>query len=265
MSKKPTAKSSKSSTARKQPPAKRAPAKQPAAKKATGKKKASGRKAPPPPKGWVELDMFKPAPPPAAAEPTVEEQVQEFITEEVAAGYFDDATITKLAADLYCDLTAKAKLKKMAAPMLAAARAAHKLEQRDWPKVTDNTRLDLAFADLEAQGILARQNYWCCSNCGGVAITEEVERGIKRGKKLRGYTFFHEQDSDMAVFGHGLHLDYGGPHLDDAGSVDIGKVVVKALRKQGLKPAWSGDLDTRIHIPMKWQRKFVKQVKYTPA
>lgn len=259
MAKKTTVKKKRTAPAARKPAAarKRA-AKRPAAKKAT-----RGKTLPPPPKGWVELDVFEPKPL-AGAEPPVEQQLQEFITEEVAGGYFNDATILKLATDLYCDLAPKPKLKRLAPPMLAAARTAHKRERKTWPKLTDNMRLDRAFADLEKQGIVARQNYWCCSVCGTTAISEEVERGNKRGKKLSGYAFFHEQDTDMAVFGHGLHLDYGGHHIDDAGSVEIGKVVVKALRKHGLKPKWNGDLDDRIHIPMKWQRPFTKQVKYTP-
>lgn len=239
------------------------------------KKSAKSTSAPKPPRGWVDLGMVEPKPKSGAksgakagtklAEPPVEQQLQEFITEEVAGGFFNDATIVKLASDMYSDLAPRAKLRRLASPMLAAARAAHKREQRTWPKLTDNTRLDRAFAELEKHGILARQNFWCCSNCGTDALSHEVERGIKRGKKLTGYAFFHEQDTDMAVFGHGLHLDYGGPHIDDAGSVEIGKVVVKTLRKHGLKPKWAGDLDSRIHIPMQWRRKFTKQVKYTPT
>lgn len=245
--------------------ARRAVKKSPAAKKA-GARKARGTRAVPPPKGWVELDVFER--PREPAEPTLEEQLEEFVRDQVIAGYFSDATIIRLAAQMYDDLGPTAKLRKLARPMVAAARAAHRREQKSWPAITDNMRLDRAFADLEKHGIIARQNFWCCGTCGGEAIVDEVARANKRGGKggntFDGYTYFHEQDTNIAVFGHGLSLGYGTPDFEPKESVAIGLLVVKALRQQGLRPEWSGDLEDHIHVPMKWQRKFTKQVKYTP-
>lgn len=241
--------------------ARRAVNKSPAAKK-PGARKSAGTKAVPPPKGWVELDVFER--PREPAEPTLEEQLEEFVRDQVIAGYFSDATIIRLAAQMYDDLGPTAKLQRMARPMVAAARAAHRREQKSWPAITDNMRLDRAFADLEKHGIIARQNFWCCGTCGGEAIVDEVARANKRGHKFDGYTYFHEQDTNIAVFGHGLSLGYGTPDFEPKESVAIGLLVVKALRQQGLRPEWSGDLEDHIHVPMKWQRKFTKQVKYTP-
>lgn len=231
------------------------------AKKA-GARRTRGTRTVPPPRGWVELEVLKR--PRKPAEPTVEEQLEEFVRDQVIGGYFDDATIIRLAAQMYDDLGPTAKLRKLARPMVAAARAEHRREQKSWPAITDNTRLDRAFADLEQHGILARQNFWCCGTCGGEAIVDEVARANKRGHKFDGYTYFHEQDTNIAVFGHGLSLGYGTPDFEPRESVAIGHLVVKALRQQGLKPEWSGEIEDHIHVPMKWQRKFTKQVKYTP-
>lgn len=38
----------------------------------------------------------------------------------------------------------------------------HLAEQAKWPETTDCDRLDRAFEFLEAQGIVARQNFTCC-------------------------------------------------------------------------------------------------------
>lgn len=243
-------------------PATRKPAapRKKAAKKPAARKKAT--RSPALPKGWVELDVFDA--PAQTPEPTLHEQLEDFITEQVAAGYFDDRTIIRLAAQMYDDMGTKATLQKLAKPILARARAAHKRDQKSWPAITDNVRLDRAFADLQKDGILARQNFWCCGTCGGDAVVDEIARANKRKHTFDGYTYFHEQDTAIAVLGHGLNLGYGTPDFEPKESVAIGLLVVKALRKHGLKPQWSGDLEDHIHIPMNWQRKFTRQIKYTP-
>ncbi len=43
-------------------------------------------------------------------------------------------------------------------------------EQILWGGPTDCDRLDQAFANLEKQGIVARQDFTCCSNCGSTEI-----------------------------------------------------------------------------------------------
>lgn len=270
MSKKPAARKSTAATSRRPAAARKKAAKKPAARnpaprKSAAKKPAAKKKAtrsPALPKGWVELDVFDA--PAQTPEPTLQEQLEDFITEQVAAGYFDDRTIIRLAAQMYDDMGPKATLQKLAKPILAAARAAHKRDQKSWPAITDNTRLDRAFADLEKDGILARQNFWCCGTCGGDAVVDEIARANKRKHTFDGYTYFHEQDTTIAVLGHGLNLGYGTPDFEPKESVAIGLLVVKALRKHGLKPEWSGDLEDHIHVPMNWQRTFTRQIKYTP-
>ena len=52
----------------------------------------------------------------------------------------------------------------------------HYKAQRGWGFPTDCDRLDTAFAELDATGILARQNYTCCQTCGHAEIQSELER-----------------------------------------------------------------------------------------
>src|SRR4029079_1351153 len=92
-----------------------------------------------------------------------------------------------------------ALLKRIAAVETDKAFAAHLDAQREWPSVTDCDRLDRAFADLNGRGIVARQNFACCSNCGHAEIGEEIDAEKERGTKVIGYTFFHLQDTERAA------------------------------------------------------------------
>jgi hypothetical protein len=120
--------------------------------------------------------------------------------------------------------------------------------------VTDCDRLDAAFSSLERQGIVARQNWTCCQTCGHAEIADAMEEARQSGE-VRGYTFFHQQDTDSAVEGYGLWLAYGSTEDDDAATVAIGHSVCNALRDAGLSPTWEGVGSKRIALPMNWQRR----------
>lgn len=131
---------------------------------------------------------------------------------------------------------------------LSAATAARAEAQRSWPDLTDCDRLDAAFEELDAAGILARHNWTCCSNCGRAEIPDEFERlgGEWEGAPLVGYTFYHMQDVDAAVDGFGIHLNYGStvPAADEETylreSVRIGERVREVLERHGLRVDWDG-------------------------
>ena len=76
-------------------------------------------------------------------------------------------------------------------------------EQAEWPAVTDADRVEQAFEALDARGLTARMNFSCCSNCALGEIAAE------RGEGDRGFVFFHFQDTESAVQGHGLSVRYG--------------------------------------------------------
>src|SRR5262249_15271978 len=44
--------------------------------------------------------------------------------------------------------------------------APHRAEQAGCPPPPDCDRLDAAFAAMQRRGVIARQNFSCCSNCG---------------------------------------------------------------------------------------------------
>jgi hypothetical protein len=209
---------------------------------------------PPPPDGPSSAARQHP---PAHLDTQDIDDLRDFIRIQVAAGYAPLAIVVEEAVDVFSDTSLPPEAVRTAAWSLAEeAVAAHHAEQAQWPAVTDCDRLDAAFATLEATGIVARQHFSCCGTCGATQIIDEMDRIAKDGQPVRGYTFFHVQDTEHAVDGEGLYLSYGAAdHRDRQAAVEIGHEVVAALRAQGLQPTWNGRHAHRIGLPMVWRRR----------
>ncbi len=125
-----------------------------------------------------------------------------------------------------------------------------------FPASTDNDKLAAAFAELEGAGIVARENFTCCLTCGGSEIGQEIDAAGEAGLGVRGYVFFHEQDTSAALEGGALMLAFGAIEPDDEEATRaIGHEACEALRAQGLDPVWAGDVKRRIVVPLTWQRR----------
>ena len=133
-----------------------------------------------------------------------------------------------------------------------------KAEQIRWPAVTDYDRLDAALEALEMKRIVARQDFTCCGNCGQAEIGAEIADFEEKGVRARGYVFFHQQDTESAVEGHGLYFNYGHALEYDKpeASRDIGRELVAALEGAGLRPKWDGDLGKRVFVGLDWKRRW---------
>lgn len=132
---------------------------------------------------------------------------------------------------------------------------AHLETQRFWNFETDCDKLDDAFAELDRSGIVARQNFTCCQTCGHTEIEDEI-MDAQEYRRIRGYVFFHQQDSESAAETDCLHLAYGTPDHDEDGSVVIGHEIVTTLRKHKLAVEWNGTIQKRIKIKeLHWQRR----------
>lgn len=131
-------------------------------------------------------------------------------------------------------------------------------EQRTWPATTDADRLDAAFAELDADGVVARMDFTCCQTCGVTEIDDEV----RPGQRPAGYVFFHQQDSErLDGDDAALLLSYGAFGASDAASyetaaLDVGHRVRAALERAGLTVAWSGSTSERIRVTgLDWRRR----------
>jgi hypothetical protein len=191
------------------------------------------------------------------------DEMRQYIRQQVASGFLDAKEIEQAAIDGFLhDLDDKqvepALLERIAGVETDKAFAAQLNVQRQWPAVTDCDRLDRAFADLNRSGIVARQNFACCTNCGHAEIGAEVEDAEKLGTKVTGYAFFHFQDTERAVVHGDLFLTYSDLAGDQTAGVRIGQNIVEALRRHGLAVEWNGSFDKAILVKLKWQRRVSK-------
>lgn len=127
--------------------------------------------------------------------------------------------------------------------------------EKTWSGSTDCDRLDKAFAELEDRGIICRQDFTCCGNCGVAEIGMELNEAEQRGTHVRGYAFYHQQDTESAIQGHGVYLNYGAEKEGEAAALAIAREIITSLKHHGLEPQWNGSIGQRIHVPMEWRRR----------
>lgn len=204
------------------------------------------------------LGLFRQTAPAAAAndvEYDALHDLRSYIRRDVTSGFYDRAQILQNAQDAFEGELDPSTLRKEAAVAVDQALAEHLADQSNWPPITDCDRLDAAFADLEAEGIVARQNFSCCGNCGSSEIWDEAKVLEEAGKSIAGYAFYHMQDTESAAGGDGLYLNYGAAEDGDDASVEIGHRIVRQLERHGLKTRWNGDIRQRIGLSLDWKRR----------
>lgn len=203
-------------------------------------------------------------PPPATAASSVTSSAsttasladaRDFISTLVKAGYEPREAIIQATVDVYSEDLRGVDLARDAARMADEELAAHKQREATWKSATDCDRLDHALAELEKNGIIARQNFSDCGTCGAAEIVDEMKRARTAGKRLRGYVFFHQQDAEGAVEGS-LHMSYGTDTPSEAAHLAIARELVAALKNVGFTPQWNGRLDTRVGLShLAWKKR----------
>ena len=192
--------------------------------------------------------------------PTQHELLDEFrayISREIASGYASPDEALETAIDVMSDDVDVGILRSTGPEILSEELAAQLKKQEKWPEITDCDRLDSVFNALEEKGIVSRQNFSCCGTCGAAEIWDEIEASQNAGKTVRGYTFFHMQDTESAVEGGGLYLNYGSSDAEEGegACVSIGNEIQRELEAHDLKTSWDGTLSTRISVSLDWKRK----------
>jgi hypothetical protein len=176
-------------------------------------------------------------------------EATELIRSGVARGRFTYEQIVADAVEYLADEHDEEGLSELAGQIARQEFAAHLAEQATWPARTDSDRLTDAFRTLDRAGIVARQDFACCQNCGVSEIGDEVLPKFP----ARGYVFYHQQDAERAVEGGGVYLCYGS--FEGAAAETVGAEVADALRAEGLSVNWSGSAGQRIHVPLRWARR----------
>ncbi|MCG5469610.1 hypothetical protein LADH09A_003528 [Micromonospora sp. LAH09] len=187
------------------------------------------------------------------------EQIQDFVRRQVALAELPAAAIVAETMEYLAGETDPAEVEARAWPMVTEELGAHLAAQARWPEVTDSDRLTSAFRTLSAAGLVAREDFACCQNCGVTEIGDEVPRG----RTARGYAFYHRQDAERGVDGSGVYLTFG--LLGQPATVDVGEEIAAALRAEGLTVHWDGHTGTRIRVALTWQRRRVGRLAALPA
>jgi hypothetical protein len=188
---------------------------------------------------------------------TVEEELREYLFRALAAGFDEPADIAESAIEYFNEETDVSITGPLVEKMLPDMLRDHLKDQISWPTVTDCDRLDTAFAALTAAGIVARQDFTCCSSCGAAEIGDEIALVTAGGTTVRGYAFYHQQSTEAAVDGNALMLTYGALEDDEVAAVQIGHEVVAVLAAHGFQCDWDGNIEKCIGVPLVWQRRLV--------
>jgi hypothetical protein len=191
---------------------------------------------------------------------SLHQSLEDHIRLQVKIGYDNHDEIIESAAAMFEDaFDDKQALRRLAARLTDSALAEHTIEQRSWVYETDCDKLDEAFAELDRNGIVARQNFTCCQTCGHTEIAYELGKTSVH-RRVRGYVFFHQQDAEHVANNDTLHLAYGGfdhnfDNNDDK-AVAIAHEVAAVLKKHGFAIEWNGQITKRICIKeIHWQRR----------
>jgi hypothetical protein len=185
----------------------------------------------------------------------MQQAVTEFIVERVREGFEPYESIVEMTIGNFDDEYDSAVLEPFVITTAKQLLLEHYQMQRQWTQPTDCDRLDQAFAELNKRGVVARQHFTCCSNCGHSSIWDEIEQAEADGQEIRGYTFYHKQDTEYAAHGSQLYLAFSGE--DD---VQIAREIVEVMEAHGFKIRWNGQADTRIALhPLDWKRRRVEE------
>jgi hypothetical protein len=179
----------------------------------------------------------------------------EFIAYRVREGFESAHEIIENARAWAAGKYTRKDLLPLIKRLTAEALTAHHCEQAGWGPTTDCDRLDRAFAALNAQGIVARQEFSCCNNCGFTEIWDEVEEAEKHGL-VQGYVFYHLQATERAITDGQLLMAYGSVE-DDIGALRrVANKVGEELSRAGLNASWGGTTGHPIVINgIVWRRR----------
>lgn len=192
----------------------------------------------------------------AAKQQEIIEELRGYIVRDLRGGYLDVDTIIDNALEVIDAQPHGAdELRIHAQQLLQWEIAAYRVDAAGWPDVTDHDRLERAFSALETQGVVCRQNFTCCGTCGVAEIGDEMHATRERGGAVDGYAFFHMQDTESAIDGGGLYLNYGAVDEGEAAAVSIARRIVDAVSAVGLPVEWDGDWGKRIFVRLQWQRR----------
>jgi len=201
---------------------------------------------------WKNLG-FPPAPEVPELPREIREQLEERVREQIRCGYHGRERLTRIAKEEVFSPEEYAVSTEQAEALVDRLWLERVEEMAGWEGTTDPERITAAFTALDAAGIVARENFTCCRNCGMTEIGAE-----EGAEQARGFVFFHSQCTEGAAGGGPLYLLYGGFDGSAETTAAVGAEVAEALRAQGLTVAWDGDPGQAILVTeLDWRRRLV--------
>ncbi len=191
--------------------------------------------------------------------------VKDYARQQVRAAFNDRDVIVDLVSDCVED---EGLMDEVSPSQLVDAEiSALNLEQETWPEVTDTDRLELAFQALLQKGIVPRHNFTCCGTCGVAEIGCEIEQEAKNGNVIKGYVFYHQQDTESAVDGYGLYFNYGAvdENASDSDHIAIGEMLASVLQENGFEVNWDNSLNKRVGLNLDWKRRWGAASEFVQA
>lgn len=191
----------------------------------------------------------------AASSDQAMEDLKQRIRLDLGSGFYTYDEIVQNAVDYVIDEMDETLAANEARRLLPEMITQLRSEQEAWPAVTDCDRLDSAFRKLEEKGIISRQNFTCCGTCGSAEIWDEMAAVRDSGGPVTGYAFYHMQDTERAVDGDGLYLNYGATEEGEEAALDVASQIVAELEANGLKTDWNGSWNQRIAVELEWKKR----------
>jgi hypothetical protein len=185
------------------------------------------------------------------------DEVHTYITHAIREGFRDEEEIVEDAienAEQEGHKNVRRQIRKVTAELFAA----HLREQAGWQKPTDCDRLDEAFAAMESRGVVARQNFSCCSNCGHGEMWDVMQEAAQQGdpnRRVLGYAFYHMQDTDRAVEGGDVYIKYGAIEGSEQAAVAVGRIIADEVREAGLAVQWNGSAAAAVAVTLDWKKR----------
>ncbi|KAL4881769.1 hypothetical protein BJY04DRAFT_188092 [Aspergillus karnatakaensis] len=179
---------------------------------------------------------------------------------KVKSGFWDyDEIIESVASNLESNLPEDGEPAPTEQEALATAKEivsgewnARLRVQSTWPSGPTNfDKLQRAFDSLERRGIVARMNWSCCRTCG------RDEMDGERDDESLGYVFFHEQSTEALANGReDVALVFGRFVGSKIRVTEIGRIVVRVIRRTGFSVRWNGDAERAIVVTVgMWRRR----------
>ncbi|MGI4874241.1 MAG: DUF6891 domain-containing protein [Janthinobacterium lividum] len=162
----------------------------------------------------------------------------------VWSGFYELDAVDAMIDDLLEGGENEALLRAAIAPEFARKAAA----ELTWPEQTDCDRLWQAFEWLNEQGIVALHNAGYTMSDGLDDVREAAQK-VSLPAAVRGYCFYHGQDTERAVDGGGLNIAFGSFDHDADHKKRVGTAVRRALQGASLVVEWDENPEKRLYLP----------------